>query len=72
MNRTSLDPRHEPIVDALPRLKKQLEGECSGVSPEQIDKVAKHSIDRLEGARVREFVPILAWKHARSHLQRSA
>lgn len=70
MNRRLLDPKQEPIRDALPGVKKQLETEYGDLPEERVDEVAKHSVERFSGARVKEFVPVLAWRHARLHLQR--
>jgi hypothetical protein len=69
MNQTLLEPKHDLDKDALPRLRKQLEREWGDVPDERIDLVAKHSFERFSGARVKEFVPVLAWRHARHHLQ---
>ena len=66
MNQT---PTQEHRKDAPPRLRKQLEKEYEHVPDERIDEVVKHSFDRFSGARLKEFVPVLAWRHARHHLQ---
>ena len=70
MDRTLLDPKQEPLKDPLPGLKKQLRSEYLELPEDRIDEVAKHSLDKYAAAKVREFVPVLAWRHARSHLQR--
>lgn len=70
MNRTLLDPKQEPLKDPLPGLMKQLRTEYDGLAQEQIDEVAHHAVEKYAAARVREFVPVLAWRHARRHLQR--
>ena len=70
MNQTLLEPKHEPSKDPLTRLRKQLEKEYEHVPDERIGQVAMHSFERFSGARVREFVPVLAWRHARHHLRR--
>jgi hypothetical protein len=72
MNRTVDDPKQEPIRDPLPGLKKQLEREYDHIADERIDQVAQHSVERLSGARVKEFVSVLAWRHARMHLRRAS
>lgn len=72
MDRTHLDPKQEPLKDPLPGLKKQLRSEYDGLPEERIEQVAKHSLDKYAAARVQEFVPLLAWKHARKHLQRAS
>jgi hypothetical protein len=70
MDRTLLDPKQEPLKDPLPGLKKQLRSEYLELPEERIDEVAKHSLDKYSAAKVREFVPVLAWRHARRHLRR--
>lgn len=57
------------IRDPLPRLRKQLAEEYRDQPGDRIDEAAKHALDRFGGAKVREFVPILAWRHARQHLR---
>jgi hypothetical protein len=59
----------ERIRDPLPRLKEQLIEEFEGQREDLIDQTAKHSLERYRGAKVREFVPIFAWRHARRHLR---
>ena len=72
MDRTLLDPKQQPIKDPLPGLKKQLMSEYDELSEERIDQVAEHALHKYTEAKVREFVPVLAWRHARSHLQRAS
>jgi hypothetical protein len=72
MTRTRFDPKQEPVRDPLPGLKKQLEAQYENLPLERIDEVAKHSLERFSGARIREFVPVLAWRHARHHLRRAS
>jgi hypothetical protein len=55
--------------DPLPRLKELLIEEFEGQREDLIDQAAKHSLERYRGAKVREFVPIFAWRHARRHLR---
>jgi hypothetical protein len=62
-------PLDEGFKDPLPRLKKQLSEEFEGQPPNSIDQAAKHSLDRYKSAKVREFIPIFAWRHARLHLR---
>ena len=72
MNKTLLDPKQEPLFkDPLPGLVKELKEAHAVLPEEQINEVARNSVDRLAKARVREFVPVLAWRHARFHLQRA-
>ena len=72
MRPTRRDPAAEVIADPLPGLKKQLEVEYEELPGEQVERVAKHALDRYARVRVREFVPILAWRHAREHLRRAS
>ena len=55
--------------DPFPRLRKQLAEEYRNQPGDRIDEAAKYALDRIGGAKVREFVPILAWRHARQHLR---
>jgi|GEM_PF-1803643 len=57
--------------DPLPGPKKQLSEEYED-QPEDRIEAAKHSLDRLADARVRGFVGIFAWRHAREHLRRAS
>lgn len=72
MAQERISPLGESIKDPLPRLKKQLTEEFAGEPEDLIDQAAKHSLDRYKGAKVREFVPIFAWRHARRHLRHAA
>jgi hypothetical protein len=62
-------PLDEGFKDPLPRLKTQLSEEFEGQPQDLIDQAAKHSLDRFKNAKVREFVPIFSWRHARRHLR---
>jgi len=64
-----ISPLEESIRDPLPRLKEQLIEEFEGQREDLIDQAAKHSLERYKSAKVREFVPIFAWRHARRHLR---
>ncbi|MGA9159964.1 MAG: hypothetical protein WB297_03745 [Actinomycetota bacterium] len=64
------DPRQEPIKNPFPGLKKQLEEEYRGLPESKIDEVARQALGEFDGARVREFVPILAWRRARKQLRK--
>ena len=66
MSKSTLDASTR---DPLQRLRKQLAEEYRDQPGDRIDEAAKHALDRLGGARVREFVPIFAWRHARQHLR---
>jgi hypothetical protein len=58
--------------DPLRGLKKQLSEEYEDQPEDRIDEAAKHGLDRLADARVRGFVGIFAWRHAREHLRRAS
>ena len=58
--------------DSLPGLKKQLSEEYEDQPEDRIDEAAKHGLDRLADVRVRSFVGIFAWRHAREHLRRTS
>lgn len=58
-------------ADPLPRLRQQLASEYGDtVSPETIDRTAEEAVHELSGARIREFVPVFAWRRARARLRR--
>lgn len=59
-------------TDPLPGLRRQLADEYGDVPSETIDKVAKQSLGEFQGARVRDFVPVFAWRRARQRLRRSS
>lgn len=63
----------EEIRDPLPGLRKRLEHECGDVaSSEAIARSAEDALTELEGARIREFVPLFAWRRARARLRRAS
>jgi hypothetical protein len=66
------NPREQAIRDPLLGLRKQLAEEYRDQPDDRMDEAAKHAVERLGGAKVREFVPILAWRHAREHLRRAS
>jgi hypothetical protein len=68
----SPEPTDQVHADPLPGLLQQLEEEYGDrVPPETIEIVARQSLGAYQGARVREFVPVFAWRLARSRLHRS-
>jgi len=73
-NIVGVSPRHVPtstVADPMPRLCEQLASEYGAiVSREAIDRAAAQALDELRGARVREFVPVFAWRRARARLRR--
>jgi hypothetical protein len=63
-------PRHtlaeEALRDPLPGLRSQLVNEFgSKVPPEQIERMAEQALHQFDSARIREFVPVFAWRRAR-------
>jgi hypothetical protein len=55
----------------MPALRRRLAQEFgSSISPGAIDRAAADALSDLEAARVRQYVPILAWRHARARLRR--
>jgi hypothetical protein len=57
--------------DPLARVRGQLEAEYGGMVPrERIDRAAKQ--EALSDARIRDFVPLLAWRQARAQLRSGA
>lgn len=67
------NPTGEAIRDPLPGLREQLTSEYGGVVPrEKIDQVAEQALDELEGARIREFVAVFAWRRARARLRQAS
>jgi hypothetical protein len=61
-----------PGRDSLPGLKKQLSEEYVDQTEDRIDQAARHGLDRLADVRVRGFIGIFAWRHAREHLRRAS
>ena len=66
------DVLKEADRDPLPGLKKQLSEEYEDQPKDSIDQAAEHGLDRFANARVRAFVGIFAWRHAREHLRRAS
>ena len=62
----------EKAGDPLPGLKKQLSEEYEDQPEYKIDQAARHALDRLADAKVRDFVGLFAWRHAREHLRRAS
>ncbi len=57
-------------ADPLPALRQRLMEEFGGsVSAEMIDRIARQSLNDLGEARVPDFVPMFAWRRARSQLR---
>lgn len=64
------DPEHGIKREPLHELQEQLAREFVGVVPrEAIDEAARGAFEEFEGARIRAFVPVLAWRRARGSLR---
>lgn len=72
MNPKRWSPMEDALKDPLPGLKKQLMEEYEELPEEKIDAAAKRALDEFADARVREFVPIMAWRRARQRLRQAA
>jgi len=52
--------------DPLARVRGQLEAEYGETVPrERIDRAAQEAVAALSDARIRDFIPLLAWRQAR-------
>jgi hypothetical protein len=59
-------PADETIRDPLPGLRGQLVSEFGEAVPrERIEQAAEQAFHQFDSVRIREFVPILAWRRAR-------
>ena len=66
----SAQPHDHPIADPLPGLRKQLTDEYGDSVPaDVIDLVARQSLGEFQKAKVRDFVPVFAWRRARRRLR---
>ena len=72
MAQERISPLEESIRDPLPGLKKQLTEEFQEQPEDVIDFAARHSLARYKDVKVREFISIFAWRHARTHLRGAA
>jgi hypothetical protein len=62
--------RSSPPSDPLPKLRQRLTDEYGGsMPPEAIDRAASDALEELSQARLREFVPVFAWRRARARLR---
>ena len=63
-------PRDPSGRGALLGLRQQLRQEYGDAVPgELIDRVAEETLRELQGARIRDFVPVFAWRRARQRLR---
>ncbi len=59
----------ESVKDPLPRLYEKFAGEYGDTLPkDEIEGAAEDALEEFGSARLREFVPIFAWRHARERL----
>ncbi len=66
--RTSL----REMSDALPALRDDLVREYGATVPTAvIERAARQALAEFDDVPIREFVPVLAWRRARSRLRRS-
>jgi hypothetical protein len=66
------DAGHGIKREPLHELQEHLAREFVGVVPrEAIDEAAKSAFEEFEGARIRAFVPVLAWRRAHGLLRAS-
>jgi hypothetical protein len=60
------------VSDALPALRADPVREYGTAVPTAaIEQAAKQALAEFDGVPIREFVPVLAWRRARSRLRRS-
>ena len=58
-------------ADLAPGLRRRLTDEYGGLVPDEaIARAAEKAVARFEAARIRDYVPVLAWRHARRRLRR--
>jgi hypothetical protein len=70
MNKTLRDHKEKSLIrEPLRGLVEQLKDAHGDLPDEQIRDVAKNSLDRFAKARTRNFVPVLAWRHAQRNVQ---
>jgi hypothetical protein len=63
---TGADPTRR---DEFEIVEHELQAEFEGiVSTEELSTIAREEVDAFGSARVRDFVPILAWRQARSRV----
>lgn len=61
------------VRDPLPKLRDQLADEFGqGLPVNVIDAVAQEEFHRFDEVKVREFVPVFAWRRARMRLRNVA
>jgi hypothetical protein len=72
MSRERRSPFEESLKDPLPGIKKQLREEYRDLPEEKVGEAAERALGEFADARVREFVPIMAWRRARERLRQAA
>jgi hypothetical protein len=70
---TDQDVGSQSFADPLPGLRRRLAEEYGeDFTTETIERVAEQSLGEFQGARVREFVSVFAWRRARERLPRAS
>ena len=70
MDPRSSSPPDRATRDPLHALREQLEAEYGDTVPHAaIDEAATEALGELHDARIREFVPVFAWRRARMRLR---
>jgi hypothetical protein len=72
MSQHRLSPLEEALKNPLPGVKKQLAQEYRRLPDERIDMAARQALDELADARVKDFVPVIAWRRARKRLRQAS
>jgi hypothetical protein len=57
-------PLEGPAVDPLHKLQERLAKEFGSVPTERIEFVARQALDGFDSARIRDYVPVFAWRRA--------
>jgi hypothetical protein len=59
-----------PQTDPLIRIENDLAKEFADVDRRTLKTIASEALARYEGARIRDYTPVLAWRDARERLRR--
>jgi Protein of unknown function (DUF3562) len=61
-----------PIQDPLPKLREKLSQEFGSIPNDTIEFVARQALLEFDAARIRDYVPVFAWRRARQALRAKA
>ena len=61
-------PRHR-TTDPLERIETDLAREFTDVDRRTLATVAREALARYDGAKIKDFAPVLAWRDARERLR---